>query len=131
MANTVNKHIRVDENDWNRIENAARERGISPTRLLISTTLEAIDARQWPRAEVEIYLLRSAMFAAQAIARDMRGARARRRDRRDRPQYLQSSPGTGVPPNLINLVDSWSAQGHDIVGSGHFSAIGVRQQGPS
>ena len=37
----------------------------------------------------------------------------------------------GVPPNLINLVDSWSAQGHDIVGSGHFSAIGVRQQGPS
>ena len=71
MANTVNKHIRVDENDWNRIENAARERGISPTRLMVSTTLEAIDGRQWPRTEAEIYLLRSAMFAAQAIARDM------------------------------------------------------------
>ena len=71
MTNTVNKHIRVDENDWNRIESAARERGISPTRLMISTTLEAIDARQWPRTEAEIYLLRSAMFAAQAIARDM------------------------------------------------------------
>ena len=74
MSNTVNKHIRVDENDWIRIENAARERGISPTRLMISTTLEAIDGRQWPRTEAEIYLLRSAMFAAQAIARDMETA---------------------------------------------------------
>ena len=74
MANTVNKHIRVDENDWKRIENAARERGIPPTRLLISTMLEAIDGRQWPRIEAEIYLLRSAMFAAQAIARDMEAA---------------------------------------------------------
>ena len=74
MANTVNKHIRVDENDWNRIENAARERGISPTRLLISTTLDAIDGRQWPRTDAEIYLLRSAMFTAQAIARDMEAA---------------------------------------------------------
>ena len=74
MANTVNKHIRVDENDWNRIEIAAREQGISPTRLMVSTTLEAIDGRQWPRTEAEIYLLRSAMFAAQAIARDMEAA---------------------------------------------------------
>ena len=74
MANTVNKHIRVDENDWKRIENAAREQGISPSRLLISATLEAIDGREWPRTEAEIYLLRSAMFAAQAIARDMEAA---------------------------------------------------------
>ena len=63
MANTVNKHIRVDENDWKRIENAAREQGISPTRLLISTTLEAIDGR------------------------------ARRRDRRDRSQHLPGRTG--------------------------------------
>ena len=74
MANTVNKHIRVDENDWKRIENVAREQGISPSRLLISATLEAIDGREWPRTEAEIYLLRSAMFAAQAIARDMEAA---------------------------------------------------------
>ena len=74
MANTVNKHIRVDPNDWKRIEKAARERSISPTRLMISTTLEAIDRRQWPHTEAEIYLLRSAMFAAQAIARDMEAA---------------------------------------------------------
>ena len=74
MANTLNKHIRVDQADWQRIENAARERGVSPTRLLVSSTLAAIDGGKWPRTEAEIYMLRSAMFAAQAIARDMEAA---------------------------------------------------------
>ena len=38
----------------------------------------------------------------------------------------------GVAPKLIIFsVDSWSAQRHDIVGSGHFGAIGLRQQCPS
>ena len=36
--------------------------------------MEAIDGANWPRTEAEIYLLRSAMFAAQAIARDMEAA---------------------------------------------------------
>lgn len=33
--------------------------------------MEAIDAPAWPCTKSEIYLLRSAVFAAQAIARDM------------------------------------------------------------
>ena len=74
MGNTLNKHIRVDEDDWKRIEEEARKRGISPNRLVIAATLEAIDGPQWPRTEAGIYLLRSAMFAAQAIARDMAAA---------------------------------------------------------
>ena len=74
MANTLNKHIRVDEDDWKRIEAEARKRGISPNLLVIASTLEAIDGPRWPRTEAEIYLLRSAMFAAQAIARDMAAA---------------------------------------------------------
>ena len=74
MANTLNKHIRVDEDDWKRIEEEARKRGLSPSRLLITSTLETIDGPEWPRTEAEIYLLRSAMFAAQAIARDMAAA---------------------------------------------------------
>ena len=74
MANTLNKHIRVDEDDWKRIDEEATRRGISPNRLLITSTLEAIDGPKWPRTEAEIYLLRSAMFAAQAIARDMAAA---------------------------------------------------------
>ena len=36
--------------------------------------MEALDRRQWPRTKAEIYLLRSAMFAAQAIARDVEAA---------------------------------------------------------
>ena len=36
--------------------------------------MEALDRREWPQTEAEIYLLRSAMFAAQAIARDMEAA---------------------------------------------------------
>lgn len=74
MGNTVNKHIRVDENAWRRIEMAAQERGISPSRLMISVTLEAIEGREWPRTEAEIHLLRSAMFTAQVIVRDMKKA---------------------------------------------------------
>ena len=71
MANTLKKFIRVDEDDWKRIEEEARKRGISPNRLLIACTLDAIDGSGWPGTEAEIYVLRSALFAAQAIARDM------------------------------------------------------------
>ena len=74
MGKTINKHIRVDEDYWKRIEKAAHERGISPSRLMISSTLEAIEGRGWPRTEAEIHLLRSAMFTAQAIIRDMEKA---------------------------------------------------------
>ena len=70
----MNKHIRFDKDEWQWVEDATQKRGISPSRLLISSTLEAIDGRNWPRTEAEIYLLRSATFAAQAIARDMEAA---------------------------------------------------------
>ena len=33
--------------------------------------METLDHRKWPRTEHEIQLLRSAMFAAQAMVRDM------------------------------------------------------------
>ena len=74
MGKSINKHIRVDEDHWRRIEKAAHERGISPSRLMISAALEAIEGREWPRTEAEIHLLRSAMFVAQAIIRDMERA---------------------------------------------------------
>lgn len=74
MAKSINKHIRVDEDHWRRIEKAAHKRGISPSRFMISAALEAIEGREWPRTEAEIHLLRSAMFTAQAIIRDMEKA---------------------------------------------------------
>ena len=45
-----------------------------PSRRTLRVTPEQWERRQWPRTEAEIYLLRSAMFTAQAMARDMAAA---------------------------------------------------------
>ena len=74
MVQTVQKNIRVTPEQWQRIETAADERGTSANQLLLELAIEALDRREWPRTEAEIYLLRSAMFTAQATARDMQAA---------------------------------------------------------
>ena len=74
MAQTLQKNIRVTSEQWDRIENAARERKVSPNQLVIELAIEALERRKWPSTEAEIHLLRSAMFAAQAIALDMEKA---------------------------------------------------------
>ena len=74
MVQTVQKNIRVTPEQWTRIENAAAERGVSANQLLVELAIEALNRREWPRTEAEIHLLRSAMFTAQAIARDMEAA---------------------------------------------------------
>ena len=74
MTKTLNKHIRVDEQHWRRIEDAANRRGLSPSRLMIESTLEAIDRPEWPRTRAEVQVARASLFAAQAIARDMMAA---------------------------------------------------------
>ena len=74
MVQTLQKNIRVTAEQWHRIEDAAREREVSPNQLVIELALEALDRRRWPSTEAEIHLLRSAMFAAQAIALDMEKA---------------------------------------------------------
>ena len=74
MVQTVQKNIRVTPEQWGRIENAAEDRGVSANQLLVELAIEALDRREWPRTEAEIHLLRSAMFTAQAIARDMQAA---------------------------------------------------------
>ena len=71
MAKTLSKTVRVTEEQWNRIENAAINRNESPNHLLVKLAMEAIDRDEWPRTELEIHLLRSTLFTAQATARDM------------------------------------------------------------
>ncbi len=71
MAKTLSKTVRVTEAQWNRVETAARKRNDSPNHLLVQLAMEALDRREWPRTELEIHLLRSSLFTAQAIARDM------------------------------------------------------------
>ena len=71
MAKTLSKTVRVTEEQWNRVENAARKRNESPNHVLVQLAMEALDRREWPRTELEIQLLRSTLFTAQAMARDM------------------------------------------------------------
>ena len=74
MVQTVQKNIRITPEQWERIEHAADERGTSANQLLLELAIEALDRREWPRTEAEIHLLRSTMFTAQAMARDMQAA---------------------------------------------------------
>ena len=71
MAKTLSKTVRVTEAQWNRVENAARKRNESPNHLLVKLAMEALDRHEWPKTELEIHLLRSSLFTAQAMARDM------------------------------------------------------------
>ena len=71
MATTLQKKVRVTPKQWERLETEANERQTTPNRLLVDLAFEALERQKWPRTEAEIHLLRSAMFAAQAIAHDM------------------------------------------------------------
>ena len=71
MPNTLQKTVRVTPQQWARIENAAEQQNVTPNFLLVELAMEALEHREWPRSEAEILLLRSAIFSAQAIARDM------------------------------------------------------------
>ena len=74
MVQTIQKNIRLTPEQWKRVEKEAESRSVSPNRLVVELTMEALERREWPRTEAEIHLLRSAMFAAQAIIRDMEAA---------------------------------------------------------
>ncbi len=71
MVQTIQKNIRITPEQWKRIENEAQNREMSPNRLVVEFVMEALERREWPRTEAEIHLLRSVMFVAQAVIRDM------------------------------------------------------------
>lgn len=71
MAQSLQKNIRVTAEQWNRIEEAARERQVSPNRLVVELAIGALDRREWPRTEAEIKVARASLFAAQALARGL------------------------------------------------------------
>ena len=103
MAQTVQKNIRVTPEKWERIEQAADERGISANQLLVELAMEALDRRHWPRTAAEIHLLRSAMFTAQAMARDM--AAAGRGDEIEEIGRNISKVAPELPPDSSNDTD--------------------------
>ena len=71
MAKTISKSVRVTDEQWNRIENAVVDSKQSPNHLLVQLAMEALDRRESPRSELEIQILRSTLFTAQAMARNM------------------------------------------------------------
>ena len=71
MAQSLQKNIRVTDEQWTRIEEAARERQVSPNRIVVELAIEALDRRQWPGTEAEIKVARASLFAAQALARGL------------------------------------------------------------
>ena len=74
MAQTTQKNIRFTFEEWKHVEKEAAKLDKSPNQLVVELTMEALEHREWPRTEAEIHLLRSAMFVAQAIIRDMEKA---------------------------------------------------------
>ncbi len=94
MVQTAQKNIRFTSEQWKRVEKEARERGISPNRLVVELTMEGLEHQEWPRTETEIHLLRSAMFTAQAIIRDME------RDGREKEIDLISQNISEIAPEL-------------------------------
>ena len=71
MAQSQQKNIRVTADQWTRFEDAARERQVSPNRLVVELAIEALDRREWPGTEAEIKVARASLFAAQALARSL------------------------------------------------------------
>ena len=71
MTGTVNKHIRIDEEIWERLEAAAKDRETTANRLLAALATQWLENREWPRTDVQVQVARSSLFTAQAVARDM------------------------------------------------------------
>ena len=68
---TVNKHIRVRPEQWERIEQAAQGSALTANQLVIELAIKALDRRKWPSTETEIKVARASLFAAQVLARDL------------------------------------------------------------
>ena len=71
MPVTVSKHIRIDEELWERLEVAARDGDTTANRLLAGLARRWLENQEWPQTEVQIRVARSSLFTAQAIALDM------------------------------------------------------------
>lgn len=71
MTGTINKHIRIEEELWKRLETAARERETTANRLISEIARQWLETREWPQSELQARVARASLFAAQAIALDM------------------------------------------------------------
>ena len=71
MPRTINKHIRIDEELWNRLEKAAGECDTTANRLVAELAERWLETREWLQSEVQVRVARTSLLTAQAIALDM------------------------------------------------------------
>ena len=98
MTRTLQKNIRVRPEQWKRLEDAAQERDTTANQLLLELAMEALDRREWPKTDLEILVLRSCVFAAQAAVRDM--IAAGRGDEIEEIERAISAVAPAMPDNL-------------------------------
>ena len=98
MSKTLSKHIRIEAEHWKHLEDAARERNVSPNQLLVELATGALDRSQWPSTDLEIIMVRSCVFTAQATARDM--IAAGRQNEIDEIGKLIDTVAPPLPENL-------------------------------
>lgn len=68
---TLNKHIRVHPEQWERIERAAQGSALTANQLVMELAMQALDRREWPATEAEVRVARASLFSAQALARGL------------------------------------------------------------
>ena len=68
---TVKKNIRVQPEQWERVERAAEGTALTANQLVMALAIEALDRREQPQTEAEIRVARASLFTAQAIARKL------------------------------------------------------------
>ena len=108
---TINKHIRVLPEQWDRIERAAQGTALTANQLLIELAIEALDRREWPSTEAEIRVARASLFAAQAIARDLI-ASGREHDIQEIREFISTIvPDPDSLPSANQSTDSATAFG--------------------
>ena len=103
MTQTTQKNIRFTSEEWKRVEKEAQKRDISPNRLVVALTMESLERREWPRTEAEIHLLRSAMFTAQAIIRDMEKAGRKEEIEQISRNISEVAPELPIKPTRMEL----------------------------
>ena len=108
MVGIVNKHIRIDEELWERLEAAAKDRETSANRLLAELAAQWLENREWPRTDVQIQVARSSLFTAQAVARDMIAAGREKEIAEIRDSISTIVPDPDAPPPETEQISSES-----------------------
>ena len=88
VARAINKHIRIDEELWQRLEEAAKDRHTTANRLLAELATQWLEDQQWPATDVQIP--GRAVLPVRRAGRHARSdrARTRERDRGNPPLHL-------------------------------------------